>query len=79
MNLDIYEVKINPDALTKDGRQQVEDILYECQCALFLVDITSHESFEGIKNVIKVIDNAKNPYLKNLLFVIKLTLRRIVQ
>ena len=79
MNLDIYEVKINPDALTKDGRQQVEDILYECQCALFLVDITSHESFEGIKNVIKVIDNVKNPYLKNLLFVIKLTLRRIVQ
>ena len=79
MNLDIYEVKINPDALTKDGRQQVEDILYECQCALFLVDITSHESFEGIKNVIQVIDNAKNPYLKNLLFVIKLTLRRIVQ
>ena len=59
MNLDIYEVKINPDALTKDGRQQVEDILYECQCALFLVDITSHESFEGIKNVIKVIDIEK--------------------
>ena len=67
MNLDIYEVKINPNALTKDGRQQVEDILYECQCALFLVDITSHESFEGIKNVIKVIDNAKNPYLNKVL------------
>ena len=74
MNLDIYEVKINPDALTKDGRQQVEDILYECQCALFLVDITSHESFEGIKNVIKVIDNAKNLYLNKFVICNKIDL-----
>ena len=63
MYLDVFEVQINSDALNKDEQQLVATILYECQCALFLVDITSHESFEGVKNVIKVIDNAKNPYL----------------
>ena len=66
MYLDIYEVQINRDALNKDEKQLVATILYECQCALFLVDITSHESFEGVKNVINVIkeiDNEKNPYL----------------
>lgn len=63
MYLDIYEVQINRNVLTKDEQELVATILYECQCALFLVDITSHESFEGVKNVIKEIDNEKNPYL----------------
>ena len=56
-------MQINPYALNQDETELVSTILYECHCALFLVDITSQESFEGVKNVIKVIDNAKNPYL----------------
>ena len=61
--LDVYEVKTKPEALDKDEQQQISNLLYECQCALFLIDITSTDSFESVKYVIKEIDNAKNPYL----------------
>ena len=57
MYLNVYEVLLQSEPLDKDEQQQVANILYECQCALFLVDITSPGSFEGVKNVIKEIDN----------------------
>lgn len=71
MYLDAYEVTIKGEPLDKDEQQQVANILYECQCALFLVDITSPTSFDGVKNVIKEIDNAKNPYLTKILVCAK--------
>ena len=71
MYLNVYEVLLQSEPLDKDEQQQVANILYECQCALFLVDITSPGSFEGVKNVIKEIDNAKNPYLTKYLISAK--------
>ena len=62
----------------------LESYLFECQCALFLVDITSNESFEIIENLIETIehilanykDNKKNPskYIKKLLILNKIDL-----
>ena len=45
LNLNIYEVRIDEEFL-KDPTL-IETFLYECQCALFLVDITNSDSFNA--------------------------------
>ena len=65
LNLNIYEVRIDEEFL-KDPTL-IETFLYECQCALFLVDITNSDSFKLIKDLISVIDSSKFPYLKKIL------------
>ena len=45
----------------------IETYLYECQCALFLVDITNTDSFKLIKDLLNVIKMEKFPYLKRIL------------
>ncbi len=72
LNLNIYEVRIDEEFL-KDPTL-IETFLYECQCALFLVDITNSDSFKLIKDLISVIDSSKFPYLKKILVQNKLDL-----
>jgi small GTP-binding protein len=64
-------VRINEEFL-KDPTL-IETFLYECQCALFLVDITNQESFKLIKDLINLI-KPNIPYLKKILVQNKLDL-----
>ena len=41
--------------------------MYECQCCLFLFDITAKASFTLINNLIELIDFQKFPYMKSIL------------
>ena len=72
IDLNAYEIRVDEDFL-KDV-SLIETFLYECQCALFLVDITNQESFKLIKDLITLIVPSKFPYLKKILVQNKLDL-----
>ena len=72
LNLNTYEIRINENFLKNP--LLIETFLYECQCALFLVDITNQDSFKLIKDLISLIMPSKFPYLKKILVQNKLDL-----
>ena len=72
LDLNTYEIRIDEDFL-KDP-SLIETFLYECQCALFLVDITNQDSFKLIKDLINLIKPSDFPYLKKILVQNKLDL-----
>ena len=65
LNLNIYEIKIDDNLI--HNKSLINNFLYECQCALFLADITNKESFELIQKLISNIEMDKYPYLKKIL------------
>ena len=64
MQIDTYEIKLLDE---QDEIPIVDNILYECQCALFLLDITNSASLEQIKGVMKTFDRTKYNYLTTIL------------
>ena len=70
LDLNIYEIRINEDLIK--NKSYIDNLLFDCQCALFLVDITNQESFLLIQNLIKNIEMKKYPYLKIILVINKL-------
>ena len=64
MQIDTYEIKLLDE---QDEIPILDSILYECQCALFLLDITNSASLEQIKKVMKTIDKANYNYLTTVL------------
>ena len=72
LDLNVYEIRVDEDFL-KDS-SLIETFLYECQCALFLVDITNQDSFKLIKELINLIKPSNFPYLKKILVQNKLDL-----
>ena len=69
LDLNVYEVRIEQSLL--ENQNLIEVYLYECQCALFLVDITNSESFALIKQLYSIITPNKFPYLKSILVLNK--------
>ena len=65
LDVNIYEVRIDPSFI--QNKSLIETFLYECQCALFLVDITNTDSFTLIKYLLNEIDVNNYPYLKRIL------------
>ena len=65
LDVNIYEVRIDPSFI--QNKSLIETFLYECQCALFLVDITNTDSFTLIKDLLNEIDVNNYPYLKRIL------------
>ena len=72
LDLNIYEVRIDEEFLK--NASLIDTFLYECQCAIFLVDITNQDSFKLIKDLISVIKSEHFPYLKKILVQNKLDL-----
>ena len=77
LNLNAYEIRIDEE-FVKD-KDLIDSFLYECQCALFLVDITNTDSFNLIKKLINNINMTKYPYLKAILVQNKFDLESIRQ
>ena len=63
--INIYEITFDENLL--EDKQSLEAFLYECQCALFLLDITSKKSYELIKELINSVQYQKYPYMKCIL------------
>ena len=70
--MNIYEIRIDENFIKNETL--IENFLFDCQCALFLVDITNIISFNMIKELINKINLNKYPYLKEILVLNKLDL-----
>ena len=72
LDLNIYEIRVDQPFL--ENKSTIETFLYECQCALLLVDITNKDSFQLIQELLKAINVSKFSYLKLILVLNKLDL-----
>ena len=72
MNINLSEIRIDDDFV--NDKELIEAYLFDCQCAIFLVDISNSTSFDLIKSLIVSIDDDKFPYLKKILIENKLDL-----
>ena len=77
LDLNLYEIRI--DSTFVEKKELIEVMLYECQCALFLVDITKSDSFSLLKNLLNNIKLENFPYLKIILVQNKLDLENTRQ
>ena len=65
LNFDFFEICIS-DKLLEDI-DTLDSFLFDCQCALLLIDITDKESFNKIKQLKENIDFNEYSYLKIIL------------
>ena len=65
LNINLYEILLEQDLLSK--KELIEVYLLDCQCAIFLIDITNKNSFDLVKKLINLIDKDKFPYLQKIL------------
>ena len=63
--MNIYEVLIESSLI--NNLQLLEALLFQCKCALFLVDITRKDSFEKVNDLLNVIDFCKFRYLNGII------------
>ena len=62
LNINLYEIRLEENIINKVDL--LNAFLFDCQCALFFLDINNSESFSFLKKIILEIDNNKFPYLK---------------
>ena len=72
INLNVNEIRIDINFLKNN--ELINNFLFECQCALFLIDITNPDSFALVKELIKIINIDKYPYLNEILVINKIDL-----
>lgn len=65
LNLNLYEVRIESSII--ENLSLLEALLFQCKCALFLVDLTRKDSFENVKDLLNVIDFCKFRYLNGII------------
>ena len=70
--MNLYEILI--DEILLKNSSQIHNYLFDCQCALFFVDITSNESFKLIKDLLNIIKEDLYPYLKKIMVLNKIDL-----
>ena len=72
MNINLYELRINENLLTDNSLLDV--YLFDCKCAILLIDITSKNSFNLIKELVNKMQLQNFPYLKLILVQNKIDL-----
>ena len=65
MSINLYEIRLEDKII--DNENLLNAFFFDCQCALFLVDMTNYESLTPIKNLMVNIDDDKYPYLKKII------------
>ena len=65
MNINLYEIRLE-ESITIDFKV-LDAFFFDCQCALFFVDMTNDKSLNSIKDIIPDIDDDKYPYLKKII------------
>lgn len=74
MNINLYEIR--PEDNIIDNNSLLDDLFLDCQCALFLVDMTNYKTLEPIKTLFAGLDKDKYPYLKKILVETKSDLEK---
>ena len=62
MNFDFFEICITDEIL--EDLDLLDSFLFDCQCALFIIDITDKESFNKIEKLVGNIEFSEYSYLK---------------
>ena len=65
LNMNLYEIRLEDNLITNDTL--LEAFLFDCQCALFLVDGKNKESTNSVKVIMKKINNEKYPFMKRII------------
>ena len=65
MSINLYEIKLKDSII--ENTNLLDSILFDCQCALFLVDMTNSDSFIKISRLITSIDDEKYYFLKKII------------
>jgi small GTP-binding protein len=63
--MNLYEIRLEDDIIYNSTL--LDAFLFDCKCALFLVDINNPISFDKVKTIISLIDNCNLPYLKKII------------
>jgi len=72
LNINLYEIRLTEKLI--NNKELIQAYLFDCQCAVFLIDISNSTSFELIKEFLSLIDGDKYSYLKTILIENKLDL-----
>ena len=65
LDLNLYEIRLEKDII--NCQTLLEAFLFDCQCVLFLVDKTVHNSITHIKNIFSFLDKNKYHHLKKII------------
>ena len=63
--MNLYEIRLEDDIIYNSTL--LDAFLFDCKCALFLIDINNPISFDKVKTIISLIDNCNLPYLKKII------------
>ena len=72
LNINLYEIRLEENIINKVDL--LNAFFFDCQLALFFLDINNSESFSFLKKIILEIDNNKFPYLKKIVVKNKINL-----
>ena len=68
--MNLYEIRLEDNIIYNDI--VLDAFLFDCQCALFLVDGKNKKSINSIKDILAIIDNEKYPFMKRIIVENKL-------
>lgn len=63
--LNVYNIPIDETLISQ--KDLINIYLYQCQCVLFFVDVTSEESLKLVNDIIENINFDKKPYLRGII------------
>ena len=68
--MNLYEIRLEDNIIYNDTI--LDAFLFDCQCALFLVDGKNKKSINSVKDILAIIDNEKYPFMKRIIVENKL-------
>ena len=63
--MNLYEIRLEENIIYNDTL--LEAFLFDCKCAIFLVDATNHKSFEPVKTIMSFIKDEIYPNVKKII------------
>ena len=70
LNINLYEIRLEENIIC--NKDLLDAFLFDCQCALFLLDMTNPKSIRPIRNIMNYISEVKYPYLTEIIIQNKL-------
>ena len=65
LDINLYEIRTEDNIIKNPNL--LEAFLFDCQCALFLIDMSNYESLNPVKDIIYDINEDKYPFLKKII------------
>ena len=69
LNINLYEISLEYDIMNSETL--LDAFLFDCQCALFLIDITNPDSIQPLKEIISFINEKEYPFLTKIIVNIR--------